>query len=242
MHASCLVLAVSLIAPPSAPPPSAAPPTAAPTTEAPSPAPPTAAPTAGPPTAAPPTATTAPPPGATPPSDDSAPLPELTPADNGWDDTPTPQPLPEAKPEPVPVAAGGVVVGTWQPPPPPDPALVERNRQLSAQKQQGERWLIGGRVGAPLSLIPIAVGAGLLGAHAYRKRNDCRCAEPSLTPPPNPSMALAGGGLVALGVIGLGTSITFAVLGLMRMRDATAGRLSLSAGRRHAGLSFTRRF
>lgn len=235
MHASCLVLAVSLIAPPSAPPPSAAPPTAAPTAEAPSPAPPTA----GPPTAAPPTAA---PPSATPPSEEPAPLPELTAADNGWDDTPTPEPLPEAKPEPVPVAAGGVVVGTWQPPPPPDPALVERNRQLSAQKQQGERWLIGGRVGAPLSLIPIAAGAALLGAHAYRKRNDGRSAEPSHTPPPNPSMALAGGGLVALGIIGLGTSITFAVLGFMRMQDATAGRLSLSAGRRHAGLSYTRRF
>lgn len=225
MHAPCLVLAVSLIAPPSAPPPSAAPPTAAPTAEAPSSAPPTAAP-----------------PSATPPSDEPAPLPELTPADNGWDDTPTPEPLPEAKPEPVPVAAGGVVVGTWQPPPPPDPALVERNRQLSAQKQQGERWLIGGRVGAPLSLIPLAAGAAILGAHAYRVRNYGRSAEPSDTPPPNPSMALAGGGLVALGIIGLGTSITFAVLGFMRMQEATAGRLSLSAGPRHAGLSFTRRF
>ena len=150
--------------------------------------------------------------------------------------------MPEAKRDPVPVAAGGVVVGTWQPPPPPDPALVERNRQLSAQKQQGERWLIGGRIGAPLSLIPLVAGAGLLGAHAYRVRNEGRNAEPSLTPPPNPSMALAGGGLVALGIIGLGTSITFAVLGFMRMQKATAGQLSLSAGPRHAGLSFTRRF
>ena len=231
--ATSLVLAVSLVGPASAPPPTAAP---APTAAAPAEAP---AATAGPPTAAPPSAA----PASESPADDvAAPLPVLEPEDNGWDDTPTPEPLPEANPAPVPVAAGGVVVGTWQPPPPPDPALVEKNRQLSAQKQQGERWLIGGRIGAPLSLIPLAAGAALLGAHAYRVRNHDPSDDIGFTPPPNPSMAIAGGGLVVLGVVGLGTSITFAVLGFMRMQEATAGRLSFSAGRNHAGVSLTGRF
>lgn len=132
----------------------------------------------------------------------------------------------------------------------PDPALVERNRKLTLQNQEGERWLIGGRVGAGVGALFSLVGVGMLVGHGIRKRkfeDDAAAyiADPTANPVPTPvGRGLAAGGAVLLvaGLGGVGVSAWAIHKGGRLTRSARDGQLSLMVGQHHAGLSLTGRF
>lgn len=224
------LLTVQLAAP--APPTAASPPTAAP---------PSAAPTAAPTSAPPPTASAAPPTSAPPPTS-AAPATQPDPAEaenGGWgaeDESPPPLDSPGADATPV-VAAPVVTPATTYPA--PDAALLQRNRQLSQQMQRGERWLIGGRLGAPLSLLPLAIGVGMLGAHSARRASYRDGFEER---PPGNGLLVAGGAITVLGLAGLGTSIYAAIHGFQLMNRARNGQLVVGATRQSAAVAFQMRF
>ncbi len=121
----------------------------------------------------------------------------------------------------------------------PDPMLVEKNRQLTDKMHVGERWMIGGRVGLGLSGLPILIGVIALGVHGASKK----AYDASMTDVPfNNRARNVGIGFLVVGVGGLVTSAVFAGLGFNKVQQARAGVLGFQAGRRMAGLTYSRRF
>ena len=109
--------------------------------------------------------------------------------------------------------------------------------------QRGERWLIGGRIGAPVSLLHMLVGIGMLGAYGARRRaaaydDD----ETGYRRAPSRGLLIGGAVVTTLGVAALGASIYAAVHGLRLMKHARAGQFVLRAGPQHAGVGFRGRF
>lgn len=143
-----------------------------------------------------------------------------------------------------------------------DSDLVEHNRKLTAQAQEGERWLIGGRIGAGLGVFMTAGGIAMLSVYGVRnkKYNDQLAqliSDPGLLDPTEddvpfnggaivspPSRGLAAGGALVLmaGLGGLGASVWAMMHGGKLMRSARDGQLALSAGPGRAGLSLRGRF
>ncbi|MEM6989622.1 MAG: hypothetical protein AAF721_03970 [Myxococcota bacterium] len=121
----------------------------------------------------------------------------------------------------------------------PDPALVEKNRKLTDKMHVGERWMIGGRVGLGLSGLPILIGVIALGVHGARRKayNATMMEDPF-----NNRARNVGIGFLVVGVGGLVTSAVFAGLGFNKVQEARAGQLGISASRRMAGLTYSRRF
>lgn len=143
-----------------------------------------------------------------------------------------------------------------------DSDLVAHNRKLTAQAQQGERWLIGGRIGAGLGVLMTAGGIAMLSVYGVRnkKYNDQitqLISDPGLLDPTEddvpfnggaivspPSRGLAAGGALVLvaGLGGLGASVWAMMRGGKLMRSARDGQLALGPGPGHAGLSLRGRF
>jgi len=146
--------------------------------------------------------------------------------------------------------------------------LAEHNGKLTLQAQDGERWLLGGRVGLGVSALMILSGVTMVAVNVRRTREFELATQTAITdleiPPTDPeapadpiepsdpivpvtrlpSRALGVGGALMIigGLGGAGASVWAMLRGGKQIKSARAGQLTFQYGGGRVGLGYRGRF